>query len=92
MLAAAASLAVVELYQFPRSQLAILIKLLLDAINPNSNSAGFDLRTLCDRYAQGENRLDGEFILRSLVEDAKRIFAGQADVHCLFLCMIVSMV
>ena len=67
-----------ELYQFPRSQLAILIKLLLDAINPNSNSAGFDLRTLCDRYAQGENRLDGEFILRSLVEDAKRIFAGQA--------------
>ena len=78
LFAKAASLAVVELYQFPRSQLAILIKLLLDAINPNSNSAGFDLRTLCDRYAQGENRLDGEFILRSLVEDAKRIFAGQA--------------
>jgi hypothetical protein len=78
LLAKAASLAVVELYQFPRSQLAILIKLLLDAINPNSNNAGFDLRTLCDRYAQGENRLDGEFILRSLVEDAKRIFAGQA--------------
>lgn len=77
LLAKAASLAVVELYQFPRGQLAILIKLLMDAINPNSNSAGFDLRTLCDRYAQGENRLDGEFILRSLVEDARRIFAEQ---------------
>jgi hypothetical protein len=78
LLAKAASLAVLDLYQFPRSQLAILMKLLLDAINPNSNRAGFDLRILCDRYAQGENRLDGEFILRSLVEDAKRIFAGQA--------------
>jgi hypothetical protein len=78
LLAKAASLAVLELYQFPRSQLAILIKLLLDTINPNSNRAGFDLRTPCDRYAQGENRLDGEFILRSLVEDAKRIFAGQS--------------
>ncbi|RSL18963.1 RNA polymerase alpha subunit [Edaphobacter aggregans] len=77
LLSRAASLAAPELYNYPRNQLVILIRLLLDAINPNAVRTGFDLRTLCERYAQGENRLDGEFILRSLVVDARAILAGQ---------------
>jgi hypothetical protein len=77
LLSRAACLAAPELYNYPHNQLVILIRLLLDAINPNAVRTGFDLRTLCERYAQGENRLDGEFILRSLVEDARAILAGQ---------------
>jgi len=76
-LAGAASLSASELYAFPRNQLTVLLKLLVDAINPNATGTGFDLRVLCDRYAQGENRLDGEFIMRSLVQDAKRHLVGQ---------------
>jgi hypothetical protein len=88
LLARAATQAAPELYPFPKAQLAVLLRLLLEVINPNALRKDFDLKAVCDRYAQGENRLDGEFIMKSLVGAARKILANQPqDAHNLQIAM-----
>jgi hypothetical protein len=76
LLACATEQALPALFPYPKRQLAVLLKLMLQALNPNTVNVGFRLNDLYDRYARGENRLDGNFIGRSLVSAAKAMLHG----------------
>jgi hypothetical protein len=76
LLANAAATAAPLLYAYPHSDLAVLLRLLVEAINPNVFCPGFALRSWSETYAEGENRIDAEFILRSLVGDATQLRVG----------------
>jgi hypothetical protein len=70
------------LYKYPKPQLAVLLGMVLEAINPNAAQSGFRLDDLCERYATGESRLDGRFILTSLVGAAHALLRGEPqDLH-----------
>ena len=86
LLADAISHALPTLYKFPKPQLAVLLGMALETINPNTADTGFRLDELCDRYANGESRLDGHFIATRLVGAARALLRGERqDVHNLRL-------
>jgi hypothetical protein len=66
-----------ELYKFPRPQLAVLLGMVLETINPNAANSGFRLDELCERYAKAERRLDGRFIMTSLIGAARALLRGE---------------
>ena len=66
-----------ELYKFPRPQLAVLLRMVLETINPNAINSGFRLGELCERYARAESRLDGRFIMTSLIGAARALLHGE---------------
>jgi hypothetical protein len=62
--------------------LAVLLGRVLEAINPNAAEKGFRLELSCELYAKGESRLDGRFILTSLIGAARAIVRGDSqDTH-----------
>jgi hypothetical protein len=65
------------LYEYPKPQLAVLVGMVLQAINPNAVESGFRLDELCERYARAESRLDGRFILTALVGAAQALLRGK---------------
>jgi Bacterial RNA polymerase, alpha chain C terminal domain len=70
------------MYPYPKPQLAVLLGMVLEAINPNAVAAGFRPDDLCERYAKGESRLDGRFIMTRLVGAARSLLRGeQLDTH-----------
>jgi hypothetical protein len=75
-----------ELYKYPRPQLAVLLGMALETINPNAADSGFRLGELCERYARAESRLDGHFIMTSLIGVARASLQGTTqDTHNLRL-------
>jgi len=68
-----------ELYKFPRPQLAVLLGMVLETINPNAVGSGFRLGELCERYAKAESRLDGRFIMTSLIGAARALLHGETQ-------------
>jgi hypothetical protein len=66
-----------ELYQFPKPQLAVLLGMALETINPNALDSTFRLDDLCERYAKAESRLDGRFIMTSLIGAAHAMLRGE---------------
>jgi hypothetical protein len=68
-----------ELYDFPRPQLAVLLSMVLETINPNALDSGFRLGELCERYAKAESRLDGRFIMTSLIGAALALLRGETQ-------------
>jgi DNA-directed RNA polymerase alpha subunit len=86
LLADTVARALPKLHEFPKSQLAVLVGWVLQAVNPNATDSGFRLDQLCERYARGESRLDGRFIMTSLIDSARALLHGeQPDVHNLKL-------
>jgi len=77
LLACAVEQSLPVLFPYPKPQLAVLLKLMLKALNPNTVDAGFRLNDLYDRYARGESRLDGNFIAKTLVSAARAMLHGQ---------------
>lgn len=77
LLACAVEQSLPVIFPYPKSQLAVLLKLMLKTIDPNSVDVGFRLNDLYDRYARGESRLDGNFIAKTLVSAAKAMAHGQ---------------
>jgi len=49
----------------------------LETINPNAANSGFRLDELCERYAKAERRLDGRFIMTSLIGAARALLRGE---------------
>ena len=78
LLASAAAMAAPLFYDYPLSELALLLRVLVDVINPNILRSEVSLRNWAETYAEGENRIDAEFILRSLVGDARQLAAGKS--------------
>jgi hypothetical protein len=75
-----------ELHNYPRSQLAVLLGMALETINPNAADSGFRLDELCERYAKAESRLDGRFIMTSLIGAARALLRGEPqEIHNLRL-------
>jgi len=68
-----------ELYQFPKPQLAVLLGMALEAINPNALDSTFRLDDLCERYAKAESRLDGRFIMTSLIGAAHALLRDETS-------------
>jgi hypothetical protein len=91
LLAFTAEQALPFLYSYPKRQLAVLLKMILETVNPNAVEPGFRLNELYDRYAKGESRLDGRFISRSLVGAALSTLrgekAGEKDGHNLRIAL-----
>jgi hypothetical protein len=82
LLADAITQALPTLYQYPKPQLAVLLGMVLETINPNAAERRFRLDDLCERYAKGESRLDGHFILTRLVGAARSLLRGEPqDTH-----------
>jgi hypothetical protein len=82
LLADATTQALPTMYSYPKPQLAVLLGRVLEAINPNAAEKGFRLELSCERYAKGESRLDGRFILTSLIGAARAIVRGDSqDTH-----------
>ena len=74
------------MYTFPRQQLAVLLGIALETINPNAADSKFRLDELCERYAKAESRLDGRFIMTSLIGAARELLQGKTqDIHNLRL-------
>jgi len=69
--------AVPHVYPYPKPQLAVLLGMVLQAINPNAAENGFRLEALCERYAKAESRLDGRFIYTSLIGSARAVLDGE---------------
>jgi hypothetical protein len=70
------------MYSYPKPQLAVLLGRVLETINPNAAESGFRLDLACERYAKGESRLDGRFILTSLIGAARALLRGDPqDTH-----------
>lgn len=71
-----------SMYSYPKPQLAVLLGSVLETINPNAAESGFRLDLACERYAKGESRLDGRFILSSLIGAARALLRGDPqDTH-----------
>jgi hypothetical protein len=82
LLADAITQALPALYPYPKPQLAVLLGMVLETINPNATESGFRLDGLCERYAKGESRLDGRFILTRLIGAARALLRGEPqDTH-----------
>jgi hypothetical protein len=82
LLADAITQALPALYPYPKSQLAALLGMALETINPNATASTFRLDDLCERYAKGESRLDGRFIMTRLVNTARALLrGGSQDSH-----------
>jgi len=79
LLADAFTQALPELYRFPKPQLAVLLGMVLETINPNALDSGFRLSELCKRYAKAESRLDGRFIMTSLIGAARALLRGETQ-------------
>lgn len=77
LLARVASTALPALYPFSKNELAALVGLLLHTVNENALHESFRIRDLCESYAQGESRIDGEFISKSIVNVAQAEFRGE---------------
>ena len=74
------------LYKFPRPQLAVLLGMVIETIDPNAADSGFRLGESCERYAKAESRLDGRFIMTSLIGTARALLRGETqDTHNLRL-------
>jgi hypothetical protein len=70
------------MYSYPKPQLAVLLGRVLETINPNAAESRFRLELACERYAKGESRLDGRFILTSLIGAARALPRGYPqDTH-----------
>jgi hypothetical protein len=86
LLADAITQALPELYKYPRPQLAVLLGMVLETINPNGADSEFRLEELCERYAKAESRLDGRFIMTSLIGAARAVLRGETqEIHNLRL-------
>jgi hypothetical protein len=68
-----------ELYKFPTPQLAVLLGMVLETINPNAVDSGFRLGEVCERYAKAESRLDARFIMTSLIGAARALLRGETQ-------------
>jgi hypothetical protein len=66
-------------YPYPKPQLAVLLGMVLETINPNAAESGFRLDDLCERYAKSESRLDGRFILTRLIGTARALLRGEPE-------------
>jgi hypothetical protein len=77
LLADSITQALPELYRFPTPQLAVLLGMVLETINPNAVDSGFRLGELCERYAKAESRLDARFIMTSLIGAARALLRGE---------------
>ena len=82
LLADTTTQALPRMYSYPKPQLAVLLGRVLETINPNAAESGFRLELACERYAKGESRLDGRFILTSLIGAARALLRGDPqDTH-----------
>jgi hypothetical protein len=82
LLADAITQALPELYNFSKPMLAVLLGMALETINPNAADSGFRLGELCERYAKAERRLDGRFIMTSLIGAARALLSGKTqEIH-----------
>jgi hypothetical protein len=71
-----------ELYKYPKPQLAVLLGRVLETLNPNAADIEFRLDELCERYAKAESRLDGRFIMTSLIGTARALLRGETqEIH-----------
>jgi hypothetical protein len=71
-----------ELYKYPKPQLAVLLGRVLETLNPNAADIDFRLDELCERYAKAESRLDGRFIMTSLIGTARALLRGETqEIH-----------
>lgn len=68
-----------ELYKYPKPLLAVLLGMVLETLNPNAADSGFRLDELCERYAKAESRLDGRFIMTSLIGAARTLLRGETQ-------------
>jgi len=64
------------MHEFSKPQLAVLVGMLLESVDANAVNRQFRLEDLCERYAQGESRLDGRFILTRIVGAARELMLG----------------
>ncbi len=53
--------------------------MVLETINPNALDSTFRLGDLCERYAKAESRLDGRFIMTSLIGAAQAFLRGETQ-------------
>lgn len=77
LLAKITSVALPAMYPFPKNDLAVLVGRLLQAVDENALRDGFSVKDMCERYALGENRIDGEFVLKSIVGAARAEMRGE---------------
>ena len=77
LLADAVTLALPEMYKYPKPHLAVLLGMALETINPNAVDRDFRLDELCELYAKGESRLDGRFIMTSLIGASRAVLRGE---------------
>ena len=82
LLTDAVTQALPTMYPYPKPQLAVLLGMVLETINPNAAESEFRLEVSCERYAKSESRLDGRFILTRLVGAARALMHGEPqDTH-----------